>query len=178
MTFVHTSLRIHSLGVLMGKWHGIPNQTSIHRQIQVGSWLYCEPWQNSNFTNVSADHGSPASHHRDQAGNILIIAIEVGKAVSCKDFLSDLQWKFSVKSIEIDVLSICLITCVFTVGWGNWHMNYYCDWVTLFVDTWNSFFNLDPWKNRLNFRLRLCIVRLWKQRKCVVIYLHTFSIEM
>ena len=62
--------------------------------------------KNSNFTNVSADHGSPASHHRDQAGNILIIAIEVGKAVSCKDFLSDLQWKFSVKSIEIDVLSI------------------------------------------------------------------------
>ena len=116
VTFVHTSLSIHSLCVLMGKWHGIPNQTSIHRQIQVGSWLYCEPWQNSNFTNVSADHGSPASHHRDQAGNILIIAIEVGKAVSCKDFLSDLQWKFSVKSIEIDVLSICLITCVFTVG--------------------------------------------------------------
>ena len=113
VTFVHSSLRIHSLGVLTGKWHGIPNQTSIHRQIQVGSWLYCEPWQNSNFTNVSADHGSPASHHRDQAGNILIIAIEVGKAVSCKDFLSDLQWKFSVKSVEIDVLSICLTICIF-----------------------------------------------------------------
>ena len=113
VTFVHTSLYIHSLHVLMGKWHGIPNQTGIHRQAQVGSWVYCEPQRNSNFTNVSADHSRPASHYRDQAGNILIIATEAGKAVSCKDFLSDLQWKFSVKSMEIDVLSICLITCVF-----------------------------------------------------------------